>query len=68
MEEGDTWIGAGQALGWALWCFAQMPLQDGDDDSPHCQEFCHPRRVLLTSQEGHPSSRSSHGLSLMPWL
>lgn len=35
------WTGAGQALRWALWCSARTPLQDGDDDSPHCQ-FCHP--------------------------
>lgn len=41
VEEGDTWTGAGQVLRWALWCSARTPLQDGEDDSLHCQ-FCHP--------------------------
>lgn len=52
--------GAGQALRWVLWCSAQTPLQDGDDDSLHGQ-FCLPKTYPYIS-EGPPQ------LQVFPWM
>lgn len=41
---------------------AWIPLQDGDDDSPHCQEFCHPKTYPPYISEGPPQ------LQVFPWI
>lgn len=51
---------AGQELHWALWCSAQIPLQDGHNDPyPSCQEYCRPKVC---------PQNISEALQIFPWI